>query len=59
MKNIIYTDLDVRPDLLTAEERARFPEILSNEDRRCILALTRTRMDNVDYDGHQILSPEE
>ena len=59
MKNIIYTDYDVRPDLLTAEERAQYPDTLNNEDRRAILTTTRMRMDNVDYDGHPILSPEE
>ena len=59
INNRIYTDLDVRPDLLTAEERARFPQVLSNEDRRSILAVTRLRMDKTDYDGHPILSPDE
>lgn len=59
MNQIIYTDLDVRPDLLTAEERSHFPADLSNEDRRSILAITRERMDNVDYDGYRMLSPDE
>lgn len=59
MNQIIYSDVDVRPDLLTAEERSRFPAELSNEDRRSILAITRGRMDNVDYDGHRMPSPEE
>ena len=59
MNNLIYTDLDVRPDLLTAEERAQFPVELSNRDRRAILAITRERMDNIDYDGHPMPSPEE
>lgn len=59
MNQIIYTDVDVRPDLLTAEERSRFPAELSNEDRRSILSITRERMDNVDYDGHPMPSPEE
>lgn len=59
MNKLIYTDYDVRPDLLTAEERAQFPETLSNEDRRTILSITRPRMDNVDYDGHNILTPDE
>jgi len=58
MNTLIYTDYDVRPDLLTAEERAQFPEVLNNDDRRAILAITRSRMDNVDYDGHPILEPE-
>ena len=55
---IIYTDEDVRPDLLTAEERAGFPETLDNWDRRQILRITRPRMDNIDYDGHHILPPK-
>lgn len=55
MNKLIYTDLDVRPDLLTAEERSRFPAELSNEDRRAILAITRERMDCVDYDGHPMM----
>jgi len=58
MNTLVYTDYDVRPDLLTAEERAQYPEVLSNEDRRSILSTTRSRMDNVDYDGHPILEPE-
>ena len=33
MNTLVYTDYDVRPDLLTAEERAQYPEVLSNEDR--------------------------
>ena len=56
---IIYTDEDVRPDLLTAEERARFPEDLTNKDRYDILALTRLRIDDKDYNGLPIYSPEE
>lgn len=59
MNQIIYTDVDVRPELLTAEERSRFPAELSNEDRRSILAITRERMDNVDYDGHRMPPPDE
>lgn len=59
MNKLIYTDYDVRPDLLTAEERAQFSETLTNEDRRSILSITRSRMDNVDYDGHNILAPDE
>ena len=59
MNKLIYTDLDVRPDLLTAEERSRFPAELSNEDRRAILAITRERMDCVDYDGHPMMDAED
>lgn len=56
---IIYTDEDVRPDLLTAKERSRFPQTLTNDDRKQILELTRLRMDSKDYNGYPILSPEE
>lgn len=56
---IIYTDEDVRPDLLTAEERKRFPEQLDNNHRRQILDITRLRIDSVDYHGKPILSADE
>lgn len=56
---IIYTDEDVRPDLLTEKERAQFPQQLTNEDRRQILEITRLRIDSTDYNGKPILSPEE
>ena len=55
---IIYTDEDVRPDLLTAEERAKFPQTLDNVDRREILRITRSRIDNIDFNGHHILPPK-
>lgn len=59
MTPLIYTDYDVRPDLLTADERSRFPSELTNEDRRAILAITRERIDKVDYDGYPMMKAED
>lgn len=56
---VVYTDEDVRPDLLTAEERSRFPETLDNVHRRQILDITRCRIDAKDWLGRDILPPEQ
>lgn len=56
---VIYTNEDVRPDLLTAEERSRFPEELTNEHRQQILEMTRLRIDSVDLNGNPIPTAAE
>lgn len=56
---VVYTDEDVRPDLLTAEERSRFPETLDNVHRRQILDITRMRIDCKDWLGRDILPPQQ
>lgn len=55
---LIYTDEDIRLDLLLKAERDLFPERLSQKDRRDILFRTRDRADSVDLDGHIILSAD-
>lgn len=55
---LIYTDEDIRLDLLNPAESRMFPQELTAEDRRHILMVTRERADRIDWNGHPILSPD-
>ena len=56
---LVYTDEDIRLDLLLPAERQIYPKELTAEDRKQILAITRDRADSVDWDGNIILAPEQ
>ena len=56
---LIYTDEDIRLDLLLPAESQIFPKELTAEDRKQILSITRDRADCVDFNGHIILPPDQ